>query len=302
VTAADTVTAADAVTAADTVTAAVTATAARPDSDSVSFSRLVVTHRGGLTHLMLNRPHRRNAIDLELARELLAASLLERTAASRCVLISGAGDHFCVGGDLKSFVEQRDLPGHLGAVTGYLHAAIARLAAMPAPLVVAAQGHVAGAGLGLACLGDVVVTEVGSTFRSAYAAIGLSPDAATSYRLPRLVGLRRAQRMTLAGYVLPAGEAVDWGLCTECGPPGSALRHARVIAEQLAEGPTHALGETNRLLAESSRRSLTEQLEDESLTLSRLARMPDAAEGITAFLERRAPGFTGAAAGGTSSR
>jgi 2-(1,2-epoxy-1,2-dihydrophenyl)acetyl-CoA isomerase len=288
------------VTAADTV--------ALPDSDSDresdsssgsdGFSRLVVTHRGGLTHLMLNRPHRRNAIDLELARELFAASLLERTAASRCVLISGAGDHFCVGGDLKSFSRQQDLPGHLGAVTGYLHAAIARLAALPAPLVVAAQGHVAGAGLGLACLGDVVVTEKGSTFRSAYAAIGLSPDAATSYRLPRLVGLRRAQRMTLAGYVLPADEAVDWGLCTECGPAGSALGQARAIAEQLAEGPTQAYGQTNRLLAESSRRSLTEQLEDESLTLSRLARMPDAAEGITAFLERRPPRFTGAASDG----
>lgn len=289
-------TAADAATAAAALVAADTAVGhgeLDSDSDRVVFSRLTVTYEAGLTHLMLNRPHRRNAIDLELAREILAASLLERTAASRCVLISGAGDHFCVGGDLKSFLGQPDLPGHLGAVTGYLHAAMARLAAMPAPLVVAAQGHVAGAGLGLACLGDVTVTESGSTFRSAYAAIGLSPDAATSYRLPRLLGLRRAQRMTLAGYVLPAEEAVEWGLCTESGPPGSALRRARAIAEELAEGPTQAIGETNRLLAESSRRSLTEQLEDESLTLSRVARTPDAAEGIAAFLERRAPGFTG---------
>ncbi|HEX6967722.1 MAG TPA: enoyl-CoA hydratase/isomerase family protein, partial [Micromonosporaceae bacterium] len=125
------------------------------NEEAVEFTRIRVSWHAGVTHLMLDRPHRRNAIDLTLARELLEATLLERTAASRCVLLTGAGDHFCVGGDLKSFREQQDIPDHLVAVTSYLHAALARLVALPAPLVVAAQGHVAGAGLGLACLADI---------------------------------------------------------------------------------------------------------------------------------------------------
>ncbi|HTZ45130.1 MAG TPA: enoyl-CoA hydratase-related protein [Jatrophihabitans sp.] len=257
------------------------------------FRRIEVRHAGGLTELRLARPERRNAIDLLTAQELLAAALSERTAASRCVLLTGAGEHFCVGGDLKSFAGRPDLPEHLGTVTGYLHAAMSRLAALPAPLVVAAQGHVAGAGLGLACLGDVVITEEGSTFRSAYAALGLTPDAATSYLLPRLIGIRRAQRMTLLGHVAGAAEAVDWGLCTELVPAGTATAAARAVAERLAAGPTQAYGQTTRLLGEASRRSLAEHLEDESATLTRLARTTDAVEGIAAFIERRTPSFDG---------
>jgi len=257
------------------------------------FHRITVRRFDGLTELVLSRPERRNAIDLETSRELLAAVLDERTLASRCVLLTGAGEHFCVGGDLKSFAGRADLAEHLGSVTGYLHAAMSRLAAIPAPLVVAAQGHVAGAGLGLACLGDVVVTEVGSTFRSAYAAIGLSPDAATSYLLPRLIGIRRAKRMTLLGEVVEAERAVEWGLCTEAVAAGGALERAGELARQLAGGPTQAFGQTNRLLAEACRRSLPEHLEDESLTLGRVAGTADAVEGIAAFLQRRPPHFVG---------
>ncbi|HEY5834409.1 enoyl-CoA hydratase/isomerase family protein [Streptomyces sp.] len=257
------------------------------------FTRIRVDWHDGVTSVVLDRPHRRNAIDLELARELLEAALMERTAASRCVVLSGEGGHFCVGGDLKSFRDEPDLPGHLLAVTTYLHAAMTRLATLPAPLVVAARGHVAGAGLGLACLADVLLVEEGSTFRSAYAALGLSPDAATSYLLPRLVGLRRARRMTHLGYVLEAKEAVEWGLCTEWVPAGGLAERARAVAAQLAAGPTRAFGQTARLLDAAWRRTLVEHLDDEATTLSTTAATADAREGIAAFVERRAAEFGG---------
>src|SRR5205807_8705269 len=93
------------------------------------FSRIRVTREGGVAHILLDRPERRNAIDLTLARELLDAVHLEAVATARSVLLSGAGPHFCVGGDLKSFREQRDIPGHLLEVTSHLHAALARLVA-----------------------------------------------------------------------------------------------------------------------------------------------------------------------------
>ena len=95
---------------------------------TTAFTRISVTWEAGVTHLTLNRPARRNAIDLGLAQELLRACLLERTADSRCVLLSGAGDHFCVGGDLHAFQAQDDISHHLTEVTSYLHAAISRLA------------------------------------------------------------------------------------------------------------------------------------------------------------------------------
>lgn len=258
---------------------------------TTEFTRIRVGRQDGITHLTLDRPERRNAIDLQLARELLEASLMERTAASRCIVLSGEGGHFCVGGDLKSFREEPDLPGHLLAVTTYLHAAIVRLTNLPAPLVVAARGHVAGAGLGLACLADVLLVEEGATFRSAYAALGLSPDAATSYLLPRLVGLRRAQRMTHLGYVLEAKQAVEWGLATEWVPAGRLDERTAAVAAQLAAGPTGAYGQISRLLDASSRRTLTEHLDDEATTLSAMAAAPDAREGLAAFIARRPAEF-----------
>ncbi|WP_345649845.1 enoyl-CoA hydratase/isomerase family protein [Streptomyces siamensis] len=260
---------------------------------SREFSTIQVTWGGGVAHVLLNRPERRNAIDLTLARDLLDAVHLEPVARARCVLLTGAGPHFCVGGDLKSFRVQPDIPGHLLEVTSHLHAALARLVANDAPLVVAAGGHVAGAGLGVASLADVLLTEEGSTFRSAYAALGLTPDAATSHQLPQLVGLRRAQRMTMLGHVLEAEEAVEWGLCTEVVPSGQLAGRARQVAEQLAAGPTRAFGESGRLLRAASRRALAEHLEDESTTLRSTAGTFDAAEGITAFVERRPAAFRG---------
>jgi 2-(1,2-epoxy-1,2-dihydrophenyl)acetyl-CoA isomerase len=263
------------------------------DTDATGYTRIRVSWRDGVTHLELARPQRRNTIDLTTARELLDAALLERTAASRCVVLSGEGEHFCAGGDLKSFQAEADLPGHLMAVTTHLHAALARLAELPAPLVVAARGHTAGAGLGLACLGDVLLTEEGSTFRAAYGALGLTPDAGTSHRLPALVGLRRAHRMTHLGYVLDAKEAVEWGLATECLPAGRLDERVEEVAAQLAAGPTLAYGRTSRLLHAAAGRSLVEHLQDEAATLTRSATTADGREGVAAFTEHRAPAWLG---------
>ncbi|MFJ3962831.1 enoyl-CoA hydratase/isomerase family protein [Streptomyces sp. NPDC090036] len=261
------------------------------DDPAAGFRRIRITWDSGITRLHLDRPERRNAIDLRLAQELLRAALLERTASSGCILLTGAGDHFCVGGDLKAFESADDLPSHLMEVTSYLHAALSRFAAMPAPLVVAAQGHVAGAGLGLACLADVLLTDEHATFRSAYGALGLTPDASTSHLLPRLVGLRRAQHMTLLGHVLSAEEAQTWGLSTETVPAGNLHERALEVAGELAAGPTSAYGQTKRLLRSSFARSLADHLEDESVTLSAAAGTADALEGLSAFSARRSARF-----------
>lgn len=257
------------------------------------FASLRVACADGVAHLTLDRPERRNAIDLTTSRALFEAAHLPEVASARCVLITGTGPHFCVGGDLGSFGAESDLPDHLLAVAGYGHAAVARLAANDAPLVVAVNGHVAGAGLGIALLADVLLAEEGTTFRTAYAELGLTPDGAVTQQLPLLIGPRRAQRMILLGHVLEAAEAVEWGLCTEVVPAGRLAERAAEVAARLAAGPTRAYGETTRLLRQATRRGLAEHLEDEATTLRTVAATADAAEGIAAFTERRAPRFEG---------
>ncbi|HEY8534350.1 MAG TPA: enoyl-CoA hydratase/isomerase family protein [Micromonospora sp.] len=237
----------------------------------------------GVTHIELHRPHRRNAIDLELARELLRVALDPATRSSRALLLTGAGGHFCAGGDLKSFQTQRSLPEHLLEVTAYLHAAMLRLRDVAAPLVVAARGHIAGAGLGLACFGDVLLVTPETTFRSGYAALGLTPDAATSHVVTRLIGPRRAARLLLLGEVITAQQALDWGLCTELVADADLDERAVELARTLATKPPFMLGETRRLIAAATTRSLAEHLDDEAGTLARAAAFPEAAARVAAF-------------------
>lgn len=248
---------------------------------------LGVCRADGVTRIELHRPHRRNAVDLELARELHAVALDPATRSSSALLLTGAGTHFCAGGDLKSFQQQPSLPVHLLEVTAYLHAAMLRLRELDAPLVVAARGHTAGAGVGLACFGDVLLTTPEATFRSGYADLGLTPDAATSFHLTRLVGQRRAERVLLLGEVVSGQQALDWGLCTELVPDAELDRRAVELAHSLATGPTAALGATRRLLSSALTRSLAAHLEDEAATLARAAAQPGAAAAVAAFGNHR---------------
>ena len=152
----------------------------------------------GVGHLTLARPERGNAIDLTMARELAAVTAAWSVDPTvRCVLLRGDGATFCVGGDLRSFAAEPDLPAHLLEVTDPFHAAVSRLARMPAPVVAAVQGSAAGGGLSLALAADVVLAAETSRFVVAYTAIGLTPDGSGSWMLPRLVGLRRALDLTL---------------------------------------------------------------------------------------------------------
>lgn len=254
---------------------------------------LWVSREGGVARLTLNRPERLNAIDLDLAGALLDASLAcAHDSDVRAVLLDGTGRSFCAGGDLASFAEQgADLPRHLREVTARLHAALSTLRRMDAPIVVAVHGAAAGAGLGLACAGDVVLAAPSARFAFAYTSIGLSPDAGTSWLLPRLVGARCAAEMALEGRALTAVEAEKAGLVTRVVPEEALAREATEGAAQLAAGPTLAYAAAMRLFAAGWRRSFDEQLAAESEQLSRLATTDDAREGIASFLTRRTPSF-----------
>jgi 2-(1,2-epoxy-1,2-dihydrophenyl)acetyl-CoA isomerase len=259
------------------------------------YNTLEFDVRDGVAHITLNRPETGNAINLELAQELLRAVLrCDEDPEVRGVLISGAGRMFCVGGDLKSFTEQGDqLSYHLKEVTTYLHAAISRMARMDPPVVAAVHGAAAGAGMSLTCACDLVVAAESARFTMAYSNAGLTPDGSSTYYLPRLVGLKRAMELTLTNRQLSAREAEDWGIVTHVVSDDVLSETATKLASQLAAGATKALGAAKRLLHTSWTETLETQMEHETQTIANIARTADAREGIAAFTEKRSAEFTG---------
>lgn len=220
------------------------------------FDTLDLEVSGGIAHVTLGRPEVGNAIDLEMARDLMGAALrCDENPAVRTVVLCGSGRMFCAGGDLKSFAQQgEDLPHHLKEVTTYLHAAVSR-------------------------------------FALGYSKIGLTPDGSSTYFLPRLVGFRRAMELTLTGRVLSAPEAQEWGIATRVVPEEALLSEAAALATELAAGPTSALGASKRLLHAGWNESLETQMEAETRTIAEMARTADAHEGISAFVQKRMPSF-----------
>jgi 2-(1,2-epoxy-1,2-dihydrophenyl)acetyl-CoA isomerase len=185
------------------------------------------------------------------------------------------------------------MPGHLREVTTHLHAAMTVLARVDAPIVAAVRGSAAGAGLGLVCAADIVVAAAGTKFAFAYSAIGFTPDGGTSWNLPRLVGLRKAQELALTNRVIDAAEAERIGLVTTVVADDALDPTADALAATLATGPTRALGVTKRLLRTAYDVAFEERLAVESLELSRSAGTSDGREGVAAFLDKRAPRFDG---------
>ena len=157
--------------------------------------------------------------------------------------------------------------------------------------MVGVQGSAAGAGLGLAAGGDIVIAAASARFVVAYTKIGLNPDGGTSFLLPRLVGLRRAQELTLLNAPVDAGTAREIGLVTRVVADDALDAEVETVARALAAGPGRAQGEAKRLLRTSLDDSLAVHLEAEAAALVRSAERPDAREGIAAFIEKRPPRY-----------
>jgi len=205
--------------------------------------------RDQVAHLTLNRPQAGNALDLGMAKQLMAVALrCEADQNVRAVLLKGAGKSFCAGGDVKVFLAQKELPQYLREITSYLHLAISRFARLDAPVIAAVQGSAAGGGFSLAISCDLVIAAESANFLMAYSKIGMAPDGGSTYFLPRLVGLKRALELALTNRVLSAREACEWGIVTEVVAPEDLESRAEELARSLAQGPTGAFGSAKRLL------------------------------------------------------
>ena len=254
---------------------------------------LRVERRDGVAILTLDRAEHGNAIDVAMADALLATALdCAGDPTVRAVILTGAGAMFCAGGDVAAFAAAGDAaPALMHRLTAPLHAAITRLAHMDAPLVTAINGAAAGAGFGLAMLGDIALAARSAKFATAYGAIGLTPDAGTTWLLPRLVGLRHAQRLALAGERIDAEEAARIGLVTRVVDDADLMGEAMTVAQRLARSSRTALRTTRDLLWSSSDTGLETHLAREADAIASAAGRRDGREGIAAFVEKRRPVF-----------
>lgn len=250
----------------------------------------------GVAHVTLNRPDEMNVLHLDMCKEMLQIAIrCDGAPDVRAVLVDGKGRMFCAGGDLRFFASQMNegLDATLREMTVHLHGAFSRFARMRAPVVTAVQGAAAGGGLGLAMCSDLVLAGESASFTVAFTAAGLSPDSSSTWFLPRIAGLRRAQELMLTNRRLDAREALEWGLVTRVVPDDQLASEAMQLATTLAQGPTEAYGSVKRMLLETFGNSPETQTELEAREVIANGCGADGREGITAFLEKRRPAFQG---------
>lgn len=256
------------------------------------YSSLVLDRRDRVVVVTLNRPDDANSLDPVMSRELVdAAAELDRDATVKAVVLTGAGRFFSAGGDVRAMAGFADVALGVKQLADDLHRALATLTRMAAPVITAVNGMAAGAGFSMAVAGDLVVASESARFTMAYTNVALSPDGSSSWFLPRLVGLRRAQELMYTNRVLTAAEALEWGLVTRVVADGTALDEALALAETFAQGSRGANAQVKQLLGVTFGNPLETQMELEARAIADRAGSEDGREGIAAFTERRRPRF-----------
>lgn len=252
----------------------------------------VLTSRdGAVLTITFNRPEVYNAFNRELHAALHDALEAAEDPAVRCVVITGAGKGFCAGQDLKEF----------GAVSASIsealettyHPNVRLVRSLAKPVIAAVNGPAAGAGLSFACACDLRVVAESGTFVPGFVGIGLVPDAGGTWFVHRLLGFARAFEWMGSNRRLSAAEALEWGLVSEVIPDEAFASRVAEIAAEWASRPTQALGRTKQLFEHAYTAGLEGQLALEAELQQASVGTADFAEGVSAFLEKRTPRFTG---------
>ncbi len=250
--------------------------------------------RRGIARITLDRPSEANTMTLKAAGAFATAIDEIAAASPRVVLLTGRGKMFCAGGDIGEFARHIDTFDRLiEDILVVLHPAVVRLSAMPVPVVVAINGSFGGAGLGLALCGDFAYAASSVKLRTGYVALGLSPDAGSSYFLCRRIGAARAKQLFFTNEAFDASRLLAAGIVDAVFPDDGLLPEAEALCERLAKASTGSLAVIKTLCDGAAGRPLPDHLALEKRLLEERARGPDAREGITAFLERRPAVFGG---------
>lgn len=258
---------------------------------------LSTTIQDGVATIVLDRPKVLNALNPEMAAGLKAATAaLGTDPAVRCVLIKGAGEHFMAGGDVRHFNElvqaspanaEKTISGEIDDV----HAAIMNIRTMPKPVVASVRGASAGFGMSLVAACDLAIAADDSVFSLAYCRIGASPDGGSTWTLPRMVGMKRAMELALLGDRITPQQASEYGLINWVVPTADLDKATSDLTARLVAGPAQALARTKQLLNLSLGTALDAQLAAEKDGLLSCVTGPEFAEGVNAFVEKRAAKF-----------
>jgi 2-(1,2-epoxy-1,2-dihydrophenyl)acetyl-CoA isomerase len=251
-----------------------------------------VTRDGRVLRCRVARgPH--GTLDGEALPAIRAALAAADPVETGAVLLVSEGASFCTGGDVRAFAAALDRRVHVGSLAASFHGFLTALVQCPVPVVAGVPGWAAGAGMSIVCATDLAVAGRSTRLRPAYPGIGFSPDGGMTWTLPRLVGAGRARHILLTDQVLDAGSALAAGLVSAVVDDAEVLEEAEQVAHRLAQGPTVALGRIKRLLAAAPDVALVEQLAAEADAIAASAAGPEGAEGLAAFVEKRAPRFHG---------
>lgn len=259
----------------------------------MAFQTILYTTSDGVATITLNRPEAHNAINAQMGEELLQALQQAREDSEvRCIVLTGAGKAFCAGQDLKEVPPPpTDFFGQV--LRQRYNPLIRMLRSIPKPIIGAINGVAAGAGLGLALATDFRIMSSAARFVEAFIGIALVPDSGCSFFFTRLLGYARAFEFATLNKPISAEQALQWGLVNVVVSAEAFPMAVQRLAQTYAQGPTQAYGYVKELLNRSLVASLEDILELEAEYQQKAGETPDYAEGLRAFLEKRAPHFTG---------
>lgn len=257
------------------------------------MSELIADITGGIARFTINRPHAMNAMKNGMWEELgdhLRSIEMDRTI--RAVCITGAGDNFCAGGDVKEFsttlgMSDNERATHWmtsGDKGNQLFSIIERI---PQPVVTRIRGMAAGGGLAMVAAADLAIASENSRFLAAQIRVGVIPDSALSYNLVRNIGPKRAKEICYLGDIFGPQEALEFGLLNWVVPDEELDAKTNALLERIAGLPQEALGRTKRAMNIAHRISVADHLAQETLDIGAVVADPDYAERVTAFMTRK---------------
>ncbi|ETQ98035.1 TPA: 2-(1,2-epoxy-1,2-dihydrophenyl)acetyl-CoA isomerase PaaG [Acinetobacter baumannii] len=262
----------------------------------MDYQNIIAEEKNGVGYLTFNRPKALNSFNVDMHREV--AEVLNQWTKNpnvRCVVISGEGRGFCAGQDLGDRVvdPNAEAPDLGYSIETYYNPLIKTIVNMPKPVICAVNGVAAGAGANIALACDLVIAAKSANFVQAFCRLGLVPDSAGTWFLPRAVGHARAMGLALLGDKLPAETAKEWGMIWDVVEDAELKTKVTELAERLAKQPTFGLSLIKKAIHQSSNNTFDEQMLLER-DLQRIAgRSEDYREGVQAFMNKREPNFKG---------